>query len=602
MRSKSGRYYLTYNGELYNHRALRPELEGCGVAFDGHGDTEVLLAALETWGVERAVERFNGMFAFALWDRQERALHLVRDPFGIKPLYYGKTGKALVFASELKPFRQHPDFRSEIDRDALCLLLRHNAIPAPHCIYKGVAKQIPGTILTFRAADNYQHPVTTVYWSLRKVARDAMASPFSGSKEEAAEQLDVLLRDAVKLQMMADVPVGIFLSGGVDSSLLTAVMQAQRSSPVKTFSIGFHEQKWNEAGYAQTVAQRLGTDHSELYITVKDAQRIVPRLPEIYDEPFADSSQIPTCLVSELARRTVTVSLSGDGADEMFGGYWRYCLGAQSYDRARLPLALLSSLGPFAPAGRRFCTRVLNRFGNSRWPCRPADRKLLQDLARSLDTNRESLYQEPLSAWTKPAALVPGANEPVTAITDRAQWIEVPHFAVQMMYLDQMVYLPDDLLAKVDRASMHFSLEARVPFLDPRVVSFAWSLPLHSKIDHGERKVLLRRVLYRYLPAALADRRKMGFAVPLAEWLRVGLRDWAEELLDERRLRQDGFFHPGLVRREWEAWLQSDTPGRSLRFWSILMFQAWLDHNRKQPPAADSGAVRRSTGLPASVH
>ena len=557
MCSKSGRYYLTYNGEVYNHRALRRELEACGVVFAGHGDTEVLLAALETWGVEGAVKRCNGMFAFALWDRQERSLHLVRDPFGIKPLYYGRAGEALVFASELKPFRHHPDFRAEVDRDALTLLLRHNAIPAPHCIYKGIAKQIPGTIVTFRASDDYRKPVTTAYWSLREVVHRALARPFSGSKEDAAEELDALLRDAVKLQMMADVPVGVFLSGGVDSSTLTTFMQAQSSLPVKTFSIGFREEKRNEAGYARTIASHLGTDHTELYVTVDDAKRVIARLPDIYDEPFADSSQIPTYLVSELARRTVTVSLSGDGGDELFGGYWRYCLGADSYARARWLLTTFSRLGRIGGACCGTSSRLLHRLGKYHWPRWPAGRRRVQDLAKSLDVdNHEVLYQEPVSTWTEPVALVPGANEPLTAINDRAQWVDVTHFALQMMFLDQMVYLPDDLLAKVDRASMCASLEVRVPFLDERVVTFAWSLPFVWKIEKGQRKILLRRVLSRYLPSELVDRRKMGFAIPLAEWLRGGLREWAEELLDERRLRQDGFFQSRLVRQEWEGWLK----------------------------------------------
>lgn len=581
MCSKSGRYYLTYNGEVYNHRALRRELEACGVAFTGHSDTEVLLAALETWGVEQAVKRCNGMFAFALWDRQERALHLVRDRLGIKPLYYGRAGDALVFASELKAFKHHPDFRAEIDRDVLALLLRYNAIPAPHCIYKGIAKQRPGTIVKFRSADASREPVTTTYWSLKDLVHDAVANPFAGPEEEAIEELHYHLRNAVKLHMTADVPVGVFLSGGVDSSALTALMQEHSSVPVRTFTIGFKEQRWNEAPYARQVADHLGTEHTELYVTPRDALRVIPRLPEMYDEPFADSSQIPTFLVSEIARRNVTVSLAGDGADELFGGYehHRFLL---RYHQTGWLVALFDQIAKSFPNYRRTVNQALHGLAEVPWRGRGTFAQKIAALARLLDSEkRANPFLEHVSFWKEPAGLVVDGSEPPTVITDPAQWACLKHVTAQMMFLDQMLYLPDVLLTKVDRASMHVGLETRVPYLDPRLVAFAWGLPLAWNIDHKRGKKLLRRLLYRYVPPALIDRPKMGFTMPLGDWLRNDLREWAEALLDARRLQQEGFFRPEPIRQRWEEHVSGRFPWHHNYLWSVLMFQAWLEHNHR---------------------
>lgn len=580
MCSKSARYYLTYNGEIYNHETLRRQLEACGVTFTGHSDTEVLLAALEVWGVETAVRRCRGMFAFALWDRQECALHLVRDGFGIKPLYYSKVGHTVIFASELSAFRRYPHFQAEIDRNALVLLLRHNAIPAPYCIYKGVAKQRPGTIVTFRVADNGGEPVTTTYWSLKEVVQDAMANPFAGGEEEAIGELHSLLQESVGLQMIADVPVGVFLSGGVDSSTLAALMQEKSGVPVRTFTIGFKEDRWNEAQYARQVAEHLGTEHTEYYVTPRDALRVISRLPEVYGEPFADSSQIPTFLISKIARRDVTVSLAGDGADELFGGYEHHRFLLRRYDQTGWLVDLFDRIGKSSPNYRRVLSEGLQ--GLAKTPCQRLGRfgQRMAALTRLLDSEkRPNFFLEQVSCWKDPAALVVDGNEPPTVMTDPAQWAFLKHFTAQAMFLDQMLYLPDVLLTKVDRASMHVGLELRVPYLDSRLVAFAWSLPLSWNVDRNRGKKLLRRVLYRYVPAAIVDRPKMGFSLPLAEWLRGDLREWGEALLDTRRLQQEGFFRPGPIRQAWNEHVSGTFPGRHNYLWSVLMFQAWLEHN-----------------------
>jgi asparagine synthase (glutamine-hydrolysing) len=580
MHSASGRYVLAYNGEVYNFAALRRDLLPRGHRFRGGSDTEVILAAIEEWGLREAVRRFVGMFAIALWDRHERRLHLVRDRLGIKPLYYGQCGDTLLFGSELKALRAHPRFAGAIDRNALALFLRLGYIPAPHSIFAGIRKQPPGTILTIAdPADPLPDPAP--YWSARAVAEAGQAAPFRGDDDSAIERLDILLHEAVGLRMIADVPLGAFLSGGVDSSTVVALMQAQSDRPVKTFSIGFHEREYDEAAHAAAVARHLGTDHTELYVTPEEARAVIPALPTLYDEPFADPSQIPTFLVSQLARRDVTVSLSGDGGDELFGGYNRYFWGRAIWNR----------VGRIPPALRRLGARALTAVPPARWdrefrrfgpalPARlrqrtPGDR--LHKLADVLTMRSpEELYLGLVSAWKSPNALVLGGEEYPTAIRDRAQWAALPDFAQRMMFLDLITYLPDDILAKVDRASMGVSLEARVPLLDHRVVEFAATLPLHLKIRHGEGKWLLRQVLYRYVPPALIERPKMGFGVPIDAWLRGPLRAWADDLLADDRLRREGFLDPVPIREKWRAHLGG---GRNWQYylWNVLQFQAWLD-------------------------
>jgi asparagine synthase (glutamine-hydrolysing) len=584
MHSASGRYTLSFNGEIYNFRALRSELENLGHTFRGHSDTEVMLACFSQWGVHQAVKRFNGMFAFALWDREERLLYLARDRFGEKPLYYGWMGKTFVFASELKAVRAHPEFEADIDRDVLALYFRHGFIPAPYSIYRGVSKVLPGTVLTV-APETGSPPKLTPYWSVRAVAEQGSANPFSGTETEAIARLDELLRDAVKLRMEADVPLGAFLSGGVDSSTIVALMQAQSAQPVRTFSIGFHEVAYNEAKYAKAVATHLGTAHTELYITPEEAMAVIPRIPKLYDEPFADPSQIPTFLVSQLARRDVTVSLSGDAGDELFAGYTTYFWGLRIWKHIGwMPRSLRAlsagGLTMLSPSSWESLFRMIEPI----FPKHLRQRNLglkLRVLADILPAeSAEALYRAILSHWDAPGSLVIGASEPPTQLTDRTQWGNLPDLLRRMMYTDAMMYLPDDILVKVDRASMGVSLEARVPLLDHRVVEFAWQLPVSMKIRDGRGKWILRQLLSRYIPPALFDRPKMGFGVPIGAWLRGPLKEWGEALLDEKRLKDQGLLNPDLIRGKWGEHL-SGTMNWETPLWDALMFQAWLEHEQQ---------------------
>lgn len=576
MLSASGRYVIAFNGEIYNHLKLREALAGC--VWRGHSDTETLLAAMAAWGVDTTLKKCVGMFAFALWDREAHTLTLARDRFGEKPLYYGRQGDVFLFGSELKALKAHPAFRAEIDRDALTLYLRHGYIPAPHSIYKGIFKLPPGTWVQVSAGLEVGEPI--IYWSARQAAESGQRNLFEGGEVEAVQELERLLQQSIAGQMMADVPLGAFLSGGVDSSAVVALMQAESSRPVKTFTIGFKDQDYNEAEYAHAVAKHLGTEHTELYVTPQQAMAVIPQLPHIYDEPFADSSQIPTCLVSKMAREQVTVSLSGDGGDELFGGYNRYSLGEKIGKIARFPLPLRSamagmitgfspkqwdvvmgSVSPFLP------TRL--RFAN------PGDK--LHKLAGVVCSESiESLYHGLVSLWDDPASIVRRGKEPPTVITNRSTWPGLPDLTHQMMVLDTISYLPDDILAKVDRAAMSVSLETRVPFLDHRVMEFAWRLPLSMKVVRGHGKHVLRQVLYKHVPRKLIERPKMGFSIPLDSWLRGPLRGWAESLLDESRIQQEGFFEPTLIRKKWQEHLSGKCNWQH-QLWVILIFQSWLE-------------------------
>lgn len=586
MHSASGRYVMVFNGEVYNSEALRRELVARNAAplFRGHSDTEIMLAAIEAWGLEPAVQRFIGMFAIALWDRQERVLHLVRDRLGVKPLYYGWAGKTFLFGSELKALRAHVAFNAEIDRNALALYTRHNYIPAPYTIYQGFYKLLPGSILSV-PADKVRTPKPVPYWSARAVAEHGVAAPFEGTDRDAIEQLDALLRDSIGLRMVADVPLGVFLSGGIDSSVVTALMQVQSSRPVQTFTIGFREDRYNEAVFAKDVACHLGTEHTELYVTPEEAMAVIPRMPCLYDEPFSDSSQIPTFLVSELARRDVTVSLSGDGGDELFGGYNRYFWGRSIWDRMRhvpkpMRRAATSAILALSPDSWEKVFRAVEpvlprrlRVGN------PAAK--MSALGNVLGAESpDEMYRWLVSHEKQPTALVCDSSEPSTVLTERAQWADLPEFVQRMMYLDLMTYLPDDILVKVDRATMGVSLEAREPLLDHRLVEFAWRLPGSMKIRNGQGKWLLRQVLYKYVPETLIDRPKMGFGVPIGNWLRGPLRDWAEALLDENRLRQEGYLQPEPIRKKWQEHLSGRIDWQYY-LWDILMFEAWLEANRR---------------------
>ncbi|HWL51010.1 MAG TPA: asparagine synthase (glutamine-hydrolyzing) [Chthoniobacteraceae bacterium] len=563
MRSHSGRYVITFNGEVYNFRELRAQLEGSGCRFRGNSDTEVVLEAIEAWGLRTAVGRFIGMYAFAVWDRRKCRLSLVRDRLGIKPLYYGWSGEAFLWGSELKALKAHPSFCGAIDRNALCLFLRHSAVPAPYSIYQGVRKLPPGSLLTIEAPDPAAvQQVPEIYWSARSVVQAGARDEFPGSAGEAADRLDALLNKVVCQRMVANVPVGAFLSGGIDSSLVVALMQRHAARRVKTFSIGFDETGYNEAPEAHEVALHLGTDHHELYVTPEQAREMIPLLPEIFDEPFSDSSQIPTCLVSRLARGQVTVSLSGDGGDELFAGYPRYLTTAGILKATGwMPVVLRRSLAGRLPGVRGKVWRELLGYRSA-----------------------EALYFRMVSHWKHPSEVVIGGSEPPTTLSTLQETPGEFDLTRQMMFADLAGYLADDILVKVDRASMAYGLEARVPLLDHRVVAFAASIPASMKIRQGRGKWLLRQVLNRYVPPGLTERPKMGFGVPIGKWLRGPLRDWAEELLAEHRLQQEGYFHPQPIRRIWTEHLNS-TRDWQYYLWDILMFQAWLEAQGNPPMA-----------------
>ena len=580
MVSAAGGYVIVFNGEIYNHQELRNELELVrpDVAWRGHSDTETLLAGFDAWGIDATVSRAAGMFAFAVWDRQTRKLTLGRDRFGEKPLYYGWSGHTFLFASELKAIKAHPAFHAEIDRKAVALQLSLGCVPAPHSIYRGFYKLQPGALLSVGRSDCVTPDCVTprFYWRFADVVRDGRANPFSGDETEAAAELERLLRRAIGQQMVADVPLGAFLSGGVDSSLVVALMQAQSSQAVKTFTIGFNEPGYNEAEYAAEIASRLHTEHTELYVSAQQAMDVIPQLPAIYDEPFSDSSQIPTFLVAKLARQHVTVSLSGDGGDELFGGYRRYSATQNHWPRisalprpVRRALAAALEALPSAPVNRagEFVERAAPSRG--KWHGLGDNALKLSRVLRADGAN--SLYRQFVTDWTdeeRPVLGVDNARPPPSEF-DLDDPVE------QMMAMDATSYLPDDILHKVDRAAMAVSLETRVPMLDHRVAEFAWTLPLGRKVRDGQGKRILRDILYQYVPQSLIERPKKGFAVPIDSWLRGLLRGWAEDLLDEARLRRDGIFDAEPIRRKWHEHLSGSRNWQN-ELWDVLMFQAWL--------------------------
>ncbi|HZZ83177.1 MAG TPA: asparagine synthase (glutamine-hydrolyzing) [Anaeromyxobacteraceae bacterium] len=587
MRSADGRYLVSYNGEIYNHLSLRSELERAGRAFRGRSDTEVLLESVCEWGLERTLERLNGMFAFALYDRVERRLHLARDRMGEKPLYYGWFGGGFAFASELKAIRAHPAFEAEIDRGSLALYMRYGYVPEPFTIYRGIQKLPPGTFLTVPAGADAAATAPRRYWSVGALCAEGLAAPFRGDEREAVDELDALLRDAVHLRMCADVPLGAFLSGGIDSSTVVAMMQAQSPRPVETFAIGFQERDFDEASYARAVAQHLGTNHHELYLTARDALDAVPDMAQIYDEPFSDPSQIPTYLLARFTRTRVTVSLSGDGGDELFWGYDRYAHALSIWERLqRIPGGARAMVGLL---GRSRAASAVLRRAPARWGWRA-----VVELAPAPDFR--SLYRGLVSRWRE--RVVVGGEEPPTPFTEAPEgW---PRSSPdQPVLLDLLTYLPEDILTKVDRASMAVSLESRVPLLDPRLVRFALRLPAELKRRGGVTKWILRQVLDRYVPRRLVERPKRGFSAPIGAWMRGELRPWAVDLLDGPRLRREGFLDAGLV----EGRLADHLRGRGdweWPLWSALMFESWLEAQAKPAPALPQtrGSPHRIRSIP----
>lgn len=576
MLSSSGRYAISYNGEVYNFRQLMDELIKLGHAFRGHSDTEVMLAAIEEWGLIESLKCFRGMFAFALFDTKTGELHLARDRLGEKPLYYGWQRNVLLFGSELKAMRAHPCWEGEINTSALPLLLRHNLIPAPHTIYRDITKLEPATLLTFYSTNGEVRESRTRYWEPERSLNNSVEQ----SLDQAADCLESLLGEVISDQLVSDVPIGGFLSGGIDSSTVVALMQRQASQRVRTFSIGFREEGFNEAAHAAAVAAHLGTEHTELYVSPDDALALIPRLPQIYDEPFADSSQLPTFLISQMTRQHVTVALSGDGGDELFGGYTRYpsmvnaWLGRNNLSsRARSALTHL----PESLAIQLVRATVPSQRGRSDEALR---HRLRAVRAAAQSSTLPAQYRQRVSLWADPSQVLNIPEEPDYALTRQVPDSLQADLMKQLMWQDLHWYLPDDILAKVDRAAMANSLETRIPMLDHRVVEFALGLPSSLNMHGNSGKQVLKQVLYRHVPKQLVDRPKQGFAVPLADWLRGPLRGWADGLLEPGRLSSQGYWKVPVVQSFWH----DHCAGRedySFQLWSILMFQSWLDEQQR---------------------
>jgi asparagine synthase (glutamine-hydrolysing) len=573
MHSADGRFVISYNGEVYSHLPIRAEIEATGYRFRGHSDTEVMLESVARYGIRATVDRLVGMFAIAIWDKQQRTLTLIRDRLGIKPIYWAKTGRLFMFGSELKALRQHPGWTPRIKPEAVASFMRHNYIPAPHTIYEDVYKLEPGTILTLEYG---YEPQLQKFWDARQAALDGIRNPLDADDATLIDRLEGLLVDAVGKRMMADVPLGAFLSGGIDSSTVVALMKAANAGPVKTYSIGFEQADFNEAPHAAAIARHLGTDHTELTVTSREALEVVPKLAEMFDEPFADSSQIPTYLVSAMTRKHVAVALSGDGGDELFSGYNRYQLTQRSW--------WMLSLVP--ERARKVFAAGLTSLSAERWNAifgvlsrnlhHPQAGDKIHKVASVLTLNdADDLYRRLVSHW-EPSQITPVVSETRGLLWDRSVRTDFPDLLDRMQFLDLVTYLPDDILTKVDRASMAVALEARVPLLDHRVVELAWRLPRSVKIRGGVSKWLLRQVLYRHVPKALVERPKMGFGVPLGEWLRGPLREWVENLLSEKRLGENGFFDVAVIRRHWTEHLSGKRNWQYL-LWDVLMFEAWRE-------------------------
>lgn len=587
MSSNSKRYVMTYNGEIYNNVEIRTELSkyGAKINWRGQSDTETLLAGFDVWGIKKTISRAEGMFAIAIWDKKTEQLILVRDRVGEKPLYYGWQGsgskKVFIFGSELKALKKHPEFLNEIDRNALALYLRYSYVPAPYSIYKGIMKVEPGEIVTI--SPNKNSHSTEKYWSALDVINMGTESPFDDSFEEITDNLEKRLKKTISQQMMADVPLGAFLSGGIDSSLVVALMQAQSSRPIKTFTIGFNEAGFNEAEYAKSVASHLRTDHTELYVSSKDALDVIPKLPNLYCEPFADSSQIPTYLVSSLARQYVTVSLSGDGGDELFCGYNRYIFADKLWKNLKImPISLRTfiekTIKNIPSSGWNRSFKLLDKITPKKFNGVSWGDKLQKGAGVISSNNLPHLYHKLVSNWQDPSAVVINNHNYENILFENMMEFDGINDVQKMMTIDTTTYLPDDILVKVDRAAMGVSLETRVPFLDHNIVEFASKIPLSMKLKNGIGKLVLRDILYRHVPRELIERPKMGFGVPIAEWLRGPLKGWGEELLNESVLKSQGYFNSKILRKMWSEHLNGTRNWQS-QLWAVLMFQAWLEDN-----------------------
>jgi asparagine synthase (glutamine-hydrolysing) len=587
MISSCGRFVLSYNGEVYNAPELRAELQAAGRPFRGHSDTEVMVEGFAVWGVRPTIERLIGMFAFAVWDRSSHTLTLARDRLGIKPLYWGRANGRLVFASELKALKALPDWQGEIDCDALSAFLRYGYVPTPMSIYRGIRKLAPGTLLECGEDGELKE---TAYWSLSEVAERGQASLLDVPDPAAQEMLESLLADAVRRRMVADVPLGMFLSGGIDSSTVAALMQANSSRPIRTFSIGFREPAYDEAAHAKQVAAHLGTEHTELYVTPAETRAVIPKLQDIYDEPFADSSQIPTYLVSEMTRRHVTVALSGDGGDEVFAGYNRYGQGLMLARTMRsLPMAVRAALAGAMTAIRPSTWDAAFRVFPRRVRPRLAGEKM-HKLANVLLEDGVGFHRRLVTQWPEAASLVEGSAAPDESLYASAVRERFPDDASWMQYLDTLTYLPDDILAKVDRASMAVALEVRVPLLDHRVVEFSWRLPQRLKLRGGTGKWLLRQIAYKYVPKALLEQQKMGFGVPIDQWLKGPLKSWAEDLLSPSTLGAAGLLKPAQIAEKW-AEHQAGIRNWQHFLWNVLMFLSWNASNQSSDRSSHSRPI-----------